>query len=274
MADPRFQTVADELIVVASVVFRHLRNHGYAVRAEVTDFAAPFTPTMSATRGATTLHIEVCGGIDIDRLSEWVDFGRSGIGDTRLTASLPSSVQIAASTVASLRKLGIGLFLIDGENVVEHLQAVDLAMKVELPRLAKQPARVRQLLGHSYEQFDRGEWREGFEDACNALEEEARAYFARWSKTGRILVGSADGPRQMTAHEIRRLTAGQLAVQFRKIQSPTSLDIAAEQALSKINPDRVERVHRRRHKRTEARLRRNVGRHMWLIVNILRQLVE
>jgi hypothetical protein len=104
------------------------------------------------------------------------------------------------------------------------------------------------------------------------LEEEARAYFLRWSKTGRIKVHRKAGPHQMTPQEIGRLTLGQLAAAFRDILTPNSLDVTLEQALSTINPDRVERTHRRLSKRTETRLRNNVPKHMWLIVNVLKQL--
>jgi hypothetical protein len=181
-------------------------------------------------------------------------------------------VDIRPATIASLKALRVGLLLFDGMTVSESLQAEDLAMNVVLPRLSKQPQRVRQLLGHAYEQFDRGEWREGFESACNALEEEARRYLVHWSRTGRIKIASKNGPLQMQAAAVKKLTLGQLAIAFRGILTPNSVDVAIEQALSKINPDRVERTHRRRAKGTEARLRQNVGQHMWLIVATLRQI--
>jgi hypothetical protein len=272
MAAPKFQTVPDDLIPVAEAAFEHLRMLGYKVRAEVADYAAPFTPTITAIRSSTVLHLEVQGSLDIERLREWVAYGKSASRDTRLAACVPASGNVASATIVALKRLGVGLFAVDGGTVVESVQAIDLAMHVELPKLYKQPAEVRHLLGHVYEQFDRGEWREGFENACNALEEESRKYFAKWSKTGRIKVITAKGPKQMTAGEIKKLSLGQLAGAFREVLAPNSLDVALEQALTKINPDRVERTHRRGRKRTEARLRKNVGEHMWLIVSILRQL--
>lgn len=272
MGTRKFQTVADDLIPCAFAISDHLTTHGYKVRAELPDHAAPFTPTITATRDSTTLHVEVVGTVDVERLREWVAYGKSVMRDTRLAVCTLVTTNVQAGTITDLRRLGIGLFLFDGTTVAESAQAGDLAMNVELPKLSKQPQRVRELLGHAYEQFHRGEWREAFESACNALEEEARRYFTHWSRTGRIKVPSKKGPKQMTAAEIKGLSLGQLAVAFRNILTPNLLDVAIEQALTKINPDRVERTHRRRDKRTENRLRKNVGQHMWLIASILRQM--
>jgi hypothetical protein len=116
------------------------------------------------------------------------------------------------------------------------------------------------------------EWREGFEEACNAFEEEARRYLKRWSKTGRVKIQTKHGPKQLTPTEINKLTMGALRDKFTHILGPTLLDSMIEEALEKVNPDRVERIHRRRAKRTESRLRSNVGRHMWLIVNVLKRM--
>jgi hypothetical protein len=274
MPAPRFETVADALLQHATDLVEHLRTHGYRVRAEVADYAAPFTPTITARRRSTVLHVEVTGTIDLERMREWVAYGKSSGDDTRIAFCVPSEVELSNATVIAVRNMGVGLFVVDGGTVVESITAVDLAMNVELPKLRKQPTPVRQLLGHSYEQFGRGEWREGFEDACNALEEEARRYYAHWSRTGRIRVNSPSGPKPMTQAAIKRLTLGQLAKAFKDILTPNSLDVAIEQALSKVNPDRVERTHRRHQRRTEERLRKNVGKHMWLIVSVLKQMAE
>jgi len=272
MPAPTFQTVIDDLIPCALAVVTHLRAHGYKVKIEVPDYAAPFTPTMTATRGSTWLHLEVVGSVDVERLREWVAYGKSVSRDTRLAVCVPSVPDVPSAVILTLRRIGVGLLVFDGETVVESLQAIDLAMNVELPRLSKQPQQVRELLGHAYEQFDRGEWREGFENACNALEEESRKYLLRWSKTGRIKVITPRGSAQLTTRAIKRLTLGQLANAFKNILAPTSLDVIIEQALTRINPDRIERTHRRHQKRTEERLRRNVGQHMWQIVNVLKRL--
>jgi hypothetical protein len=274
MGPPRFETVADALLPCADAVFEHLRTHGYKVRRELADQAAPFTPTMTAKRHSTTLHIEVGGRVEIERLCEWKAYATSKPNDTRLSACVPVEADILASQIAQLTELGIGLFMLGETGIAEIVQATDLAMSIPLPKLTKLPAKVRTLLGHSYEQFDRGEWREGFENACNALEEEARRYLAHWTRTGRIKLATKSGPKQLTATEIRGYTLGRLAVAYRAILTPNSLDVAVEHALTQINPDRVERVHRRSGKRTETRLRKNVGQHMWLIAGILKQLTS
>lgn len=268
-----FRTVPDDLVACAEAAHAHLRGLGYRVCIERTDHAAPFTPTMSATRLTTTLHIEVTAAPDLSLIEEWVNFGRTASGDTRLAVCLPVEAPLPSAAMARLRRLGVGLLTHDGE-MVDSVAALDLAIRgMELPKLHQQPARVRELLGHAYEQWGRGEWRECFESACNALEEEARRYFARWSRTGRIQVQRKGKAQSLAASEINRLTLGQLARAFRDILSPSSLDVTIEQALTRVNPDRVERVHRRSRKATENRLRRSVGQHMWLIVNTMRQFV-
>lgn len=262
---PVFLTVADKLLACAYGAYDHLVVHGYRVKVEKADPAAPYAPTMTATRTSTTVHVEVCGVLDFLRVKEWVSYSKSTGRDTRLVVCMPSELSVQED---DLRKLGVGLFRF-GTEITETIAPIDLALHVELPQL---PASLRVALGPAYEKHKRGEWRECFEEACNALEEEARRYFKRWSKTGRIKVQRKKGPVQLSVTEIDRLPMGALRDCFKDIVSPTSLDSSIEQALTAINPERKDRVHRRRAKRTEARLRQNMGKHMWQIVNVLKQM--
>lgn len=273
MRPPALETVADELLPCAYAVHEFLRNHGYRVKCEIADAAAPFTPTFTAARTSTTLHIEVCGLVDLSRIKEWVAYAKSTGADTRVALCMPDPANVSPHHDAELRRLGVGLYK-TGANVSEVIAPVDLALNLELPPIASLPRKGKELLGPAYEKFRKGEWREGFEEACNAFEEEARRYLKRWSATGRIKVNGKHGPEQLTASEINGLSMGGLKDRFKKILSPTLVDSTIEQALSKVNPDRIERVHRRRSKRTEARLRKNVGKHMWLIVNVTKRMCE
>ena len=65
---------------------------------------------------------------------------------------------------------------------------------------------------------------------------------------------------------------GQLAVSFSRILAPTHLDEVIGQALARLNKDRVGVAHHKRRKVTENRLRKNVGRNMWIIVQALSEL--
>lgn len=267
---PTFLTVADDLVPCAYAAHDYLVGLGYRVKVEKADASAPFTTTMTATRMSTTMHVDVCGTIDLDRIKDWVAYGKSTGRDTRLVLCMPVEAVTSTAQEDALRKLGVGMFRC-GADVTETISPNDLAFNVELPAL---PPNLREALGLAYEKKQRGEWRECFEEACNALEEEARRYLKHWSKSGRIKVMRKGKPVQLTASEINGLSIGGLANWFAVIVSPTSLDTAIQQVLSAVNDDRVERTHRRRAKRTETRLRQNVGRHMWHIFNVMKQMKE
>jgi hypothetical protein len=259
-------------MAVAIAVYEYFGNHGYHVRSEKSDPAAPFTPTFTATRASTTLHLDVCGTFVASRVREWVAFAKSTGSDTRVGLCMPEA--LAPAQEGELRHNGVGLYLMGLSGIREAIAPVDLALSLALPPIGSLSRKCKELLGPAYEKFQKGEWREGFEEACNAFEEEARRYLKRWSGTGRIKVSAKSLPTQLTAKEVNALTMGGLRDKFRKILSPTLLDSTIAEALERINPDRIERVHRRRAKRTETRLRKNVGKHIWLIVNVMKKMCE
>ena len=178
MRAPRLRTVPDELMPVALSVHEYLSDHGYRVRCEVSDPAAPFTPTFTAIRASTTLLLEVCGTIEINRVREWVAYGKSTGSDTRVALCMPDQSALSTQQDSELRQRGVGLFLCGSSGIREVISGVDLAFNLELPPIAPLPRRGKELLGPAYEKFKKGEWREGFEEACNAFEEEARRYLS------------------------------------------------------------------------------------------------
>jgi len=272
MAGPKFRTVAEELLPCALAVHSHFSLHGYTVRIERAELGAPFTPTLTVSRDRTTLHLDVVQFVDLRRIREWVKYGKSTGSDTRLAVCVPSVTALTNGDRTELREMRVGLFALDGGGITESLPPQDLSLSVELPDLRALKPRVRRLLGHAYEQFDDGDWREGFEGGCQSFEVEARSYLKRGSKTGRIKIESKDGPKQLASREIEGMTMGQLAQVFGRILAPTRLDEVIGQALAKLNKDRIGVVHHKRKKATENRLRRNVGRHMWVIVHALTEL--
>jgi hypothetical protein len=268
-----YKTVADELLPHAEVVGDDFQNRGFRVRVEHSDLGFPYTPTFHCKRGATTIIVELDGQIRVDRLESWVRYAHSCGRDTRIALCLPSSVNVPAEQLATLQHKGIGLYAVVEDRAVEQVAPRDLALNVQLPELNSLPRQIRELLGPTYEQFARSRWREGFEDACQVLETEARRYLNRWSRTGRIRVLRKHGPAVLAAKEVNKMTMGQLAKTFANIQAQNHADNVIGKALATINRDRVGVAHHKRRATTEKRLRTNVGQHMWTIVAALKEMI-
>jgi hypothetical protein len=150
-----------------------------------------------------------------------------------------------------------------------------MALNVSLPKLETPPSQMRKILGPVYEQFNRSQWREGFEDACQAVETHARRYLAKGLASGRIALVTAKGKsRSLTTAQIDKLTLGQLAVAFAEIQNQNHADASIAKVLARINKDRVGVAHHKAKPATEARLRKNVGRHMWSVIAALKELTR
>jgi hypothetical protein len=269
----KFKTIADELLAHAEAVADYFENRGFTVRVESSELGFPYTPTLLCRRSPTTIIVEVDGQIRKDRLEAWVRYGRSCGRDTRLAVCLPWTITILAEENASLRQKGIGLYLVFDDRLDEHIAPSDLALNVQLPDSNTLSPAVRRALGPAYEQFQRTQWREGFEEACQALENEARRYLKKWTRTGRIKILRKRGPVTLTNPQIDKMTMGQLAETFKHIQAQNHADSIIGQALVTINRDRVGVAHHKRRKVTERRLRANVGTHMWTIVAAMKELV-
>ena len=268
-----YKTVADELLGYADVIGDDFEVRGFRVRVERAELGFPYTPTFVCKRGATTIIVELDGQLQLVRLEAWLRYCRSCGRDTRLAICLPSPVNLAAEQIEVLHQKGIGLYSVLANALVEQHAPVDLALNVQLPELISLPAPIRQLLGAAYEQFARSQWREGFEEACQVLETQARRYLKRWSRTGRVKILRKTGPASLSNHQIDAMTMGQLARTFANIQAQTHADKVIEEALAKINKDRIGVVHHKSKATTEKRLRSNVGQHMWIIVAALKELI-
>lgn len=171
----KYKTLPDELLEYAEPLLIYFRHRGYRVRVEPNALGFPYTPTFICRRGKhTTIIVELDSRIRMDRLEDWVRYCQSSGKDMRLALCMPSSTNLTAQDEEPLRKKRIGLYgiLVD-RAVVERIAPVDLALNVALPELGRLPLSLRELLGSAYDQFDRAQWREGFEEACQALEGEA-----------------------------------------------------------------------------------------------------
>lgn len=266
-----FRTLPDNLVEHAEAALKHFEQYGYTVKAERDEVGFPQTPTLLCRRKRTTLILEVVSKIDFARLKEWVAYGRSYGGDFRAAVCVPEVVGVKADDEEALRNLGVGLYVVASEKLKERLQSSDLALNVELPQLGRLQKKIRKALGPAYEEFDKRQWLDGFETACKALEEEGRRYLKRHVARKRIQVIDQKGKvTTPSPKQVNKMPLGTLAKQFSQIASKTRADSILEKAFTAVNKDRVAVTHFRSHRRTEDRLRRNVGRHMWTIVSAMK----
>jgi hypothetical protein len=268
MAGRKFQTVPDELLHVAEAAADFMANRGFTVRPEKQDLGYPYCPTLHCRRGHMTCVVEVVMQIDRQRLSEWVGYAKSSGQDFRVSYAVSAAAGLRAEVRDQLAAAGVGLLELDGDNCAERVVAQDLSLNVELPPLASMPKPVKRLLGLAYDHFDHGNWREGFEAAAQALEEEARRYLKRHIDR-MIFVG-----KPVTPQQINRMTLGVLASSFKRIQNQNLDDKQIGATLDLINKDRIGVVHHRGRRRAENRLRANVGRHMWAICGAMKHVVK
>jgi hypothetical protein len=273
MSRRKYETLAPEMEEYADRVADDFENHGYSVRVEKRELGFPYTPTLLAKREHTTIVIDVCSSISLSRLDNWVSFGRSCGHDLQVVVCVSDSVSLSTKDHDNIRSRNCGLVTVGNTDVIHLITSRDLGLNIPLPNRSSLSPRLRALLGTAYDRFDNGLWREGFDEACRVFEVAARQHLKRWIKTGRIQLVTKKGPKKITGAKVEKLTIGQLAETFGQIQAKTRTDSQVEQTLAAINKDRVSLVHHKHKKWTENRLRKNVGRHMWAIVDALRLLV-
>jgi hypothetical protein len=267
-----YRTISLRLIEDADKVADYLEQHGYEVEVEQSELGFPYTPTFLFKRQRTTVIVDVADRIVWERVDAWVGYARSTGQDTRCAICLSQKAQIDADQEAALRTKGVGLFRASADGATECIPPSDLGLNLALPELARLPKKIRRLLGGAYEQFRRTQWREGFEDACQALENEARRHLRDGIRNGRIHIMTKSGPNNPPLSRVEKMTMGQLGDHFSRIQNQTHADSVVCQALARINKDRVGVAHHKGKRRTESSLRKNVGKHMWTIVAALRVL--
>lgn len=259
-----FLAVPDELQPAALQYFSKLEADGYKVAREPLNIAYPRTPVFIAKRRPTTVIFEVYSALRFAEIREWARYGQTCSSDTRLIVGLTETAPATPNDMAILKELRCGLWMIGSGEPFEAIPAHDLALNVQLPDL---PTGLKRLLGGAYEHFDRGQWREGFEEACQMFEQEARSYLKLHMSRGRITLSTPKGKR-ITVSQVAKMPMGALAETFGRIPTPSAIDTRVEQALLTINTERVSVAHYKG--RREAALRRKVRSHMFVIVNSLR----
>jgi len=277
MARRTYLTLALELEEFAERVAIELEDQGYTVKAEKDELGFPRTPTLLAKRHRTTLVIELVIEITstqfLQKLDSWTRFGKSCGYDLRVLICVPENSPPSIKDQDQIRTKRCGLCIISGIGVTTVIYPHDLAIGIALPERHTLPKKLKSLLGSAYDQFDQTYWREGFDEACKVFEIEARRYLRHWMRTGRIQLIGKKKPRMLTGPQVAKLTMGQLAGAFRQIVAKTRIDSQIERALVAINDDRVLRTHHKDKKITESSLRKNVGRHIWTIMETLKLIV-
>jgi hypothetical protein len=268
-----FQTVAEELLGVAAATGEWLRDRGYKVKSEHQELGYPFTPTLYGRRAPVTAIVEVDAEVVEANMREWAAFGASRTNDTRIWCAVAAAAKRTGKQDLLLKELGLGLLVVDGERVEEMIAPLDLAVNLRLPDLKRYPVRLQRTLGPVYEHRDRGEWREAFEEACVTLEDEARRHLWKGVKSGRIVVFGGNGKAQtLSKKAIDKLTMGALADSFGRILKQSHADRVVGDALKELNPTRIDVAHKKKTAGGEARLRKNVGAKMWVVIAALREL--
>lgn len=264
-----FISVPDDLVSTALTYGRWLESRGFTVKKEPYTLGLPYTPVFLGKRGQSFTFFEIMSKPDLNRLGQWSSYAKSCHKETRVCLGVPEESDINDSELKALRTLGIGLWKLSDGTPQELIAAQDLALHMELPSL---PIKLRKGLGSAYDLINKGHWHEGFEVACIELERQARIYLNAQIRTRGISVAKSS-KKNYTPKEIRTMTIGNLAIAFARIPSPNGRDTRILQALEHINRDRITVVHyRESDARRESRLRKNVGKHMFILVQGLKDI--
>lgn len=269
-----FITLGEELVEHAEAFAVRMRAGGLTVKAEHDDGTLPRLPTLVGSSGRSRHYVEVLKTIKKPNVQHWISYCKSRSGETYFSLVVPEGVRaLKTELLAWLRAEGVGIYISSSTGITEIAAPRDLALSLSLPLLDGEARALRLALAPIYDLFQRGDWFNGFRDACQLLESKARRHLEERVSAGQVsFVAKSGNPKTYTVAQVRKLTLGQLAHAYAEIVLPTAKDQKIARALSEVNPDRVGAVHKTDSKSVRSRLRRNVGMHMWMLVNGLREL--
>lgn len=267
-----YVTLSADLVEFADFAFDYLQGDGYRVKVEPHNLYYPNTPSLVGKRGATEHIVEVAAAVDRARIGDWVHYGRARGNETFVSVVVPEGVGVAVAELAALRAMGIGLCSAGPAGVHVVVGAIDLSTHIGLPDLARERAAVRNLLRDPFRKISDGAVIDGFKDAAAAFEKMARNHFLVGMRSTRIsLVTNQGRPRQVTEAQISRMTLGQLGTAYSEIIAPTQADDLARRAIESILKDRNDATHNASES-VKRRIKRNVPRHVFAILNALREI--
>ena len=270
---PSFRTVGTELEGAAVAAVEYFRSNGYRVSIEPIEFEYPSTPTIRCTRLKETLLLEAVVATNLDAIDGWVAFAKSRSKSTSFALLVVSPPGVTHEELVQLKQRNVGLFSFNGALVTEVIGPRDLTVSLQLPPLEMlKPATLRKIKP-CFEKIERGEWVDGFRDACQVLESMAVAHLVDGIQRGRLLFRSKNGSQKTYGlQQIKRMPQGALVKVFAEIVAPTQVDSIYHKALSSTNPDRIKAVHKTSRAKNSARFRATIGQHLWTIVSALKQI--
>ena len=265
-----YQTIGADLVDHAEITVKHFRGVGYTVRREIHETDFPASATLLCRRGHTRVIVEIHARINMTNIEQWTRYAQSCSTDTRVAVVVPDTV--AAKSEAKIRALKVGLYISDSVNLTEKCSPRDLALRAALPELKS--VKLKKLFGAAFQKFEGDDWRDGFGEASEVVEQEARRYLKAGVKSGRLIVLDAKGhPKPPTEKQIDKLTMGQLKDTFARVQTLNQADSIIYEVLDLVNPDRIRKVHKKMSNAAEMKLRANVGQHMWRLVKAMRAML-
>jgi hypothetical protein len=268
-----FKTLPDEssssLQALGNLMHRVLRTRGYTVTVEPWLHDLPGTAQLVGKRNHRTHYVLIRQHANVSEVELWVRYAQSCSTDTRVTFLCANQKKLGVAAFAKHRKSGIGIAVAMGSEIEFLLESKDLAFHAKAPTRSSLKPKVRKKLGDAMDKLDAGEWREAFEDACTSLEEECLVYLIKNQKLNRVKYMDGSSLKQPTIAEIKKMSLGGLKKIFCNMVSQNQLESNLCAALTKLNPDRILKVHYPKKKSTEAALRKHAGTHFWLISNAL-----
>lgn len=270
MGQSVYNWVPDELVESADKIAEWLRHRGYKVKIETADPGFPYPPTLLATRGKfERIIVEILPAWQEERMNTWIAYAKSCQRELKVCVGIGPGTTLAQTALDRARRCGIGIIRDAGAEVEQQVEPADAAMSVSIPPRKSLHAESKTLLGPAYDHFESSRWREGFEEACKALERSAKKYLKKWIKTGRLSFVSRRGPVIYSDKRINKFTMGELENAFSQVQAQNSSDRTIYRALKMIRIDRNKLTHDKWNVATEKRLRANVSQHMWVITQAL-----
>lgn len=251
----------------------HFQGRGFKVSIEGHSVGYPSRPTIISTRDPQTVFGFVVNKMEKDRLRSWVSYCKSCNEDVRVCIYLEEEKILGIKDLQFCRNRGIGVYVWSADDYQCLNEEIDLAFNAELPDIKEFNRDTRRLLGPAYDLFHGGKWREGFECAVRILEEDARRYLLRQINAGRADYNDPKNTKKtLNRRQVSKFTLGQLKDIFCNLLSQNSLEAHLCAGLSRLNPTRIERIHRPSSRRTEKRMRDRVGQDMWAIVDLIREM--
>ncbi|MBN6104701.1 hypothetical protein JR064_21270 [Xanthomonas sp. CFBP 8703] len=268
-----FRTVGTELEGAALAAVDYFRAGGYRVATEPSEFEYPRTPTIRCTRSNETLFIEAVVNVDLEAVDAWVAFAKSRSKNTAFALLVVSPPGVGHETTVQLRQRNVGIFSYGQGSLTEIIAPRDLTLSVSLPSLEGIDPAILKKISPCFQKIDRGEWLDGFRDACQVLEALAVRHLLDGVKRGRISFRKSNGAVQTyTNKQIKKMPQGSLVKAFGEIVSPNHLDQVYQKALASTNKDRVSAVHKTPRAKNSSRLRATIGQHLWTIISAVKQI--